>query len=123
MQASRGFTVLELLVVLAAMALLLSLVAPNYLGKLKTAEEVTLRHNLQATREVIDQFHADQGRFPSSLQELVSSNYLRQLPVDPMTQRNDTWTLVPAGDGQKGIKDIRSGAPGESKQGGAYADW
>jgi len=126
MRSRRGFTLIELLVVLAAMALLLAMAAPRYIQHVDQGREVVLRHNLAALREAIDKFNADRGRLPASLQELVTERYIRSIPIDPVTDRTDTWVLVgPAGQGQAGdrVNDVRSGAPGKAADGSAYATW
>lgn len=117
----RGFTLIELLVVLAAVGLLLGIVAPRYLQHVDQAREVTLKHNLAGVRDSIDKFYADRGRYPANLQELVQANYLRALPIDPLTNRVDTWQPVTASQG--GMRDVRSGALGQAQDGTAYAAW
>ncbi|WP_343643010.1 prepilin-type N-terminal cleavage/methylation domain-containing protein [Roseateles sp.] len=131
---ARGFTVIELLVVLAALALLLSVAAPRYVQHVDRARDTALRHNLQAMRDAIDKFYGDQGRYPKELPELVERRYLRAIPLDPVTQRADSWVAVPpragdangagggAGDGE-GIADVRSGARGIAPDGSSYASW
>ncbi len=119
---AAGFTVIELLVVLAALAVLLSVAAPRYLAHVDQARDTALRHNLRAVREALDQFEADRGRSPAGLQELVDAKYLREWPVDPVTQRTDTWVLQPGLQG-RGVGDVRSGAPGLARDGTAYATW
>ncbi len=119
-----GFTIIELLVVLAAMALLLSIAAPTYLQHLDNARDVTLKQNLRHVREAIDQFHADQGRYPANLAELAAKRYLRAVPVDPVTERSDSWVVVaPAKPAAGALYDLRSGAPGKARDGTAYASW
>lgn len=122
-----GFTVIELLVVLAALALLLSISVPRYIQHLDTARETVLKQNLRSVREAIDKFYADQGKYPDTLAELVSKRYLRNLPEDPVTQRVDSWTLVaPNAAGSKApgaIYDIHSGATGMAQDGTPYAAW
>jgi len=130
----RGFTVLELLVVLAAIGLLLSVAAPRYMAHLDQGREVALRQNLQAMRQAIDQFTADRGVPPKSLQQLVTGRYLSHVPEDPMTGRTDTWRLVyvealssasaaMASASSPGIVDVRSGSVGSSRQGVSHASW
>lgn len=109
-----------MLVVLSVIALLLSLVAPSYLHHVDRAQELALKHNLKAVREGIDQFRADRGRDPAGLDELVSTHYLRELPLDPVTDRADTWVPVLV-DG--GMRDVHSGASGKSSDGSPYASW
>jgi general secretion pathway protein G len=118
----RGFTIIELLVVLAALGVLLSLAAPRYVDHVDRSRETVLRHNLKQVRDAIDRFHADRERYPQSLQELVEARYLRELPLDPITDRADSWVLVGA-EGGTGLRDIRSGAAGKTREGVAYAGW
>lgn len=119
----RGYTLIELLVVLAALGLLLAIAAPRYNEHVDRARETTLRHNLLGIREAIDKFYADHARYPKDLQELVSARYLRQPPLDPVTDRADTWMLVPPTGQQEGLQDVHSGALGLSKEGTPYASW
>ena len=81
-----------------------------------------MRHNLKQMRDAIDRFYADRERYPQDLQELVSARYLREVPIDPITDRRDGWALVAAGAGA-GVRDVRSGAPGKARDGVAYAAW
>jgi general secretion pathway protein G len=119
----RGFTLIELIVVLAILAALASLAWPRYVGQLDNTNDVILRENLRLVRHSLDKFHEDQARFPDSLQELVDRRYIRALPIDPLTGRSDTWQLVPPPVGEKGqVGDIKSGANGVSRWGIAYAD-
>ncbi len=124
--ARRGFTLVELLVVLAALGLLLSLAAPRYFAHVDRGREVVLRHNLMAIRDAIDKFHADRARYPLGLKELVAERYLREMPLDPITDRDDTWQLLAPG-GQVietgATADVRSGAAGNARDGTPYARW
>lgn len=120
----RGFTLVELMVVMAIIALLLALALPRYFNHLESSRETILKQDLAVMRDAIDKFHGDRSRYPESLDELVSERYLRALPVDPITERRDTWqTVAPEGEAAGGVYDIRSGAPGASRDGSAYADW
>ena len=120
----RGFTLIELLVVMAIIATLLSLAVPRYYDSVKRAEEATLKQNLALTRDALDKHFADTGRYPASLDELVSKRYLRSLPVDPVTGASDTWTLVPPGNPELGkVYDIRSGSSALSRDGTAFNTW
>ena len=122
--ARRGFTLIELLIVLGIVALLLSLAVPRYFSSIDSTKETILADNLRNVREVIDQYHADRGRYPDSLDQLVEKNYLRALPVDPITDSTDSWIVVPPEDESKGaVYSIRSGAPGNGRNGTPYADW
>ena len=122
--AARGFTLVELMVVMAIVALLLSLALPRYFNHLDAARETILRQDLAVMRDAIDKYHGDRGRYPESLEELVNARYLRALPVDPLTDRADTWLVVePPGGEVGGVYDVRSGAPGKSREGVPYAEW
>ncbi|MRR58956.1 MAG: prepilin-type N-terminal cleavage/methylation domain-containing protein [Deltaproteobacteria bacterium] len=124
MKTRRGFTLVELLVVLAIIGTLVSLVAPRYTGSVDKAKESVLRENLATLREAIDKHYADTGKYPATLSDLVSKHYIRRMPEDPITDSTTTWVLVPPSDPQKGaIFDIKSGAPGKSQDGTAYQDW
>lgn len=140
-----GFTLIELMVVIAVIAILASLVTPRFIDRVEAAREVQLRQNLIGIRTAIDHFYRDQSRYPNSLAELVEKRYLRAVPQDPVTQRADTWTTVASADAQGsdqafinasamgstsnqsqgggGIFDIHSGARGNSRDGTAYAQW
>lgn len=114
----RGFTLIELLVVLAIVALLLTLAVPRYFQSIATSKETILADNLRITRETIDKFYGDTGRYPESLQELVEKKYLRALPIDPITESATTWIIVPPDDAAKGsVYSINSGAPGNNRDG------
>src|SRR5512139_81416 len=115
---ARGFTLIELLVVMAIVALLLSLALPRYFNHLDGSRETILRQDLAVMRDVIDKYHGDTGRYPDSLEALVSARYLRALPVDPITERADTWQIVAPPDGEDGaMYDVRSGAAGTAHDG------
>jgi general secretion pathway protein G len=119
-----GFTLIELLVVLGIVALLLTLAVPRFFPSVDGARETILADNLRNTRAVIDQFYADTGRYPESLDQLVEKKYLRALPVDPITESSSTWVIVPPEDSSKGaVYSIRSGAPGNGRNGTPYQEW
>lgn len=120
----RGFTLIELLVVLAIIATLLTIAVPRYFGSLEKAQETTLRQSLAIIREAIDHHYGDRGKYPDTLQDLVSRRYLRSVPTDPITEQSDSWIPVPPEDTAKGaMRDVRSGAPGNGRDGTPYADW
>ncbi len=121
----RGFTLIELIVVMAIVALLVSIAAPRYFRSIERARENTLRTSLNVMRDAIDQFESDKGRYPESLDELVEAHYLRAVPVDPMTDSAVTWVVVtPTDPAAKGkVQDIRSGMAGRGSDGRPLADW
>ena len=113
MKKIRGFTLVELMVVLTVIALLLSVVVPDYMGRMRRAEEAVLQENLLLMRDALDKHYADAGKYPASLEELVAKRYLRSIPKDPFTQSATTWTPVPPTDPKRGgIFDIHSSAKG-----------
>jgi general secretion pathway protein G len=123
-QRGAGFTVIELIVVLAAIALLLSVAAPRYMAHLDTARETALREDLHQMRDAIDKFYGDQTHYPADLQELTTKHYLRAIPEDPITQRTDTWQVTAPADKSLGaVFDVHSGAPGQARDGSTYASW
>src|SRR5258706_12914630 len=94
MRDRAGFTLIELLVALAIIALLLSLAVPRYFGSLSRAEEAVLKENLTSMRDALDKHYADTGKYPASLEDLVTKKYLRNVPTDPVTQSQSTWIVV-----------------------------
>lgn len=120
----HGFTLVELLVVMAIIALLLSIATPRYFGSLDKSKETVLRQNLALTRESLDKYYGDTGKYPDTLETLVTKRYLRRLPIDPITESTATWILVlPAEQDKGGVFDIKSGAPGNSLDGSPYSEW
>jgi len=124
LRGARGFTLLELLVVLAIMALLVTLVSPQYFTGMTKAEEETLKENLRTVRDALDKFYSDTGRYPESLNELVERRYLRTLPFDPMTESDETWVLVQTRQEKSiGIRDLHSGSTATARDGTTYDTW
>ena len=120
----RGFTLIELLVVLAIIATLLTIALPRYFASVEKSKEAVLRENLYVTRDAIAKYYADRGKYPESLEALTTDKYLRNLPIDPMTESNATWVIVPPDDLKKGsVYDIKSGAPGTASDGKPYSEW
>ncbi|MFN7882224.1 MAG: type II secretion system protein [bacterium] len=114
----RAFTLIELLVVLAIVAVLLTLSVPRYFNSINASKEAILAENLRVTRETLDKYYSDKGRYPNSLEQLVEEKYLRNMPIDPMTERTDTWVITPPQNGVDGqVYDIRSGATGATQSG------
>jgi general secretion pathway protein G len=119
-----GFTLVELLVVMALIALLLSIAIPRYMNSVEKSREAVLRANLHLTRQMLDKYYEDHGRYPDSLAGLVDRRYLRSVPQDPVTGSSETWVIVvPEAPEQGGVQDIRSGAAGSALDGSAYGEW
>ena len=125
----RGFTLLELMVVLVLIAVLVGIAIPMYRTLILRSRESTLKVNLHSLREVIDQYTADKKKAPQTLRDLVDSGYFRELPLDPMTGHRDTWsadfdTSVSVSDQtETGITNVHSGSSGMSTEGTSYSTW
>ena len=119
-----GFTLVELLVVLAIIGLLLSIAAPRYSGSTDRAKEAVLRENLATLRDAIDKYYADTGNYPGTLDDLVNKRYLRRIPLDPVADSTTSWVVVapPAG-GKGAVYDVKSGATGKSRDGASFQDF
>jgi general secretion pathway protein G len=123
-QTKKGFTLIELLVVMAIIASLLTIAAPRYFRSVEKSREAVLHENLELTRQVLDKYYSDTGKYPESLDELVTRKYLRTLPYDPITDSNSSWlTIAPEPPQQGGVYDIKSGAVGTALDGSEYKDW
>lgn len=132
-----GFTLLELIVVVAIVGILATMAMPALKNVPRRAAEAVLKSDLRTFRDIIDQFHADKGHYPPTLEALVEEGYLRSMPMDPITKRTDTWVeiyeeldpdFIPAEtdlpeDGQPGIVDVRSGSTILSVSGTPYYEW
>jgi general secretion pathway protein G len=125
-RTGTGFTLVELLVVMAIIAVLLTIAVPRYFGSVDRSKEAVLKQSLSVMRDAIDKFYADNGRYPERLEDLVEKRYIRQLPVDPITESAASWIVVPApADGAvKGnVYDVKSGAQGAGIDGTNFGDW
>ncbi|HXD43405.1 MAG TPA: type II secretion system protein [Ramlibacter sp.] len=123
-RSRKGFTLIELLVVLAIVASLLTIAVPSYFASLENSKETALRQSLSVMRDAIDHYHADLGKYPDSLQDLVAKRYLRSVPSDPITGQADNWVIEgPTDSGKGAVRDVKSGAPGNGRDGTAYANW
>lgn len=119
-----GFTLIELVVVLAIVALLLTLATPRYFHSMDKSKETILRANLAATRDAIDKYYGDNGKYPDTLETLVTKKYLRSVPLDPITDSTTTWIIVPPDQPEKGgVYDLHSGAEGNGFDGTPYKGW
>ena len=119
----RGFTLLELMVVMTLIVVLATMGMTQYKSSQIYAREAVLKEDLFRLRDAIDQYYADKGKYPSSLDELVSSGYLRRMPEDPFTKSSSSWQSVPAEPdpnnptAELGIFDIKSGSDGTGLDG------
>ena len=127
---SRGFTLLELMIVMTLILILATMAVPAYMQSVQRAKEAVLRDDLYTMRSLIDQFTLDKNRPPQSLDELVEEHYLRGgIPVDPMTRTNETWQTVTedvaisAQQSMPGIVDVHSGSENTSLDGTPYSSW
>lgn len=120
---------IELLIVMAVIAILVSMAVPFYQKSIVRSKESVLKNNLFTLRTVIDEFTMDKGKAPQSLQDLVSEGYLRNVPVDPMTGTDQSWktimedAMTSVSQSEPGIFDVRSGSDKTSLEGTAYAEW
>ncbi|HSN67711.1 MAG TPA: prepilin-type N-terminal cleavage/methylation domain-containing protein [Thermoanaerobaculia bacterium] len=134
---NRGFTLIELVVVVSIIGILAAIALVNVRGAQRKTAETVLKADLHNMRKAIDDFYADRQRFPTSLQELVETGYMRKLPPDPITKSSETWMAVPdqptpedmsstwdseTEPTQPGIIDVKSGAKGQTLDGVPYGD-
>jgi general secretion pathway protein G len=119
----RGFTFIELMVVMAIIATIIAIAMPRYFQGLERTKETALKQNLKEMREAIDYYHADKGEYPVHLQILVSERYLRFIPDDPMTEKSDTWLIVSSPDRSGRVYDVASGSSALASNGTAYNTW
>ena len=125
--AQAGFTLLELMIVISVIIILAAITLPQYQKTIMHTRESVLRDDLFKLRSLIDQFGADKGRLPQSLEELASEGYIREIPVDPFTGEKD-WAVTTGEDpnsmdGQQGITDVHSSSAEVSSEGTPYSQW
>jgi general secretion pathway protein G len=124
-----GWTLIELMVVIALIMILATMALVQYRNSVTYAKEATLKSQLFIMRDAIDQYYADKGKYPDSLQTLVSESYIRAMPRDPFTTSSDTWQTVAAepesgaSTAAAGIFDVKSGSEGTGLDGSRHADW
>ena len=122
MKQDRGFTLLELMLVITIVALLATLAEPIWVNATIKAREAALKQTLFTMRDVIDQYRADHGKYPPTLEELEKEKYIRKLPEDPFTRSTTTWQEI-ADETEGGIFDVHSGSPLVGLSGTAYNEW
>jgi general secretion pathway protein G len=123
-RTAGGFTLIELLVVMAIIGVLLTIAAPRYFRSVDKSKEAVLRQNLSLTRQAIDKYFGDNGKYPDSLDDLVQKKYLRSLPYDPITESTATWVIIAPENADLGaVYDIKSGATGVGLNGTEYQTW
>ena len=119
-----GFTLIELIIVMAIIATLLTIAVPRYYASLDRSKEAVLKENLYQMRDSIGKYYADKGKYPATLDALASDKYLRKVPVDPITESTESWVAVPPQDPEKGgVFDVKSGAQGKALDGTEYSAW
>jgi general secretion pathway protein G len=124
-----GFTLIELLVVITLIMILAGISVAVYQNSIQSSKEAVLKTNLTQVRDAIDQYYADKGKYPASLETLVSERYLREIPMDPIARATDRWIIEMAPPdastqtGSPGVYNIRSGADGTALDGTRYRDW
>jgi general secretion pathway protein G len=125
----RGFTMIELMVVMFLISILAAMGLAQYRNSVMYSRESVLKEDLFRMRDAIDQYYADKGQYPGTLEALVSDGYLRKVPEDPFTKSNSSWQTVPAEPdpnnptAEAGVYDVKSGAEGTALDGTKYADW
>jgi general secretion pathway protein G len=128
-RCTRGFTLIELLIVIALISILATMGLVQYKNSVQSSREAVLHTDLFRMRDAIDQYYADKGKYPASLDALVSDGYMRKIPEDPMTKSSDTWQTEPAEpdpanpSAEPGIYNVKSGATGTGLDGAAFADY
>jgi general secretion pathway protein G len=121
---NKGFTLIEMMTVIAIMGILASIATPSFMRSILRSKEASLENTLFVVRDVIDQYYADHGNYPESLEALKEKKYVREIPMDPITGSRETWILIPPeGEGFTGIYDIHSGSKKISLYGTPYNEW
>src|SRR5450755_1754292 len=125
----RGFTLIELMVVISIIVILMSVAIPRYQASILRARETVLRDDLYTLRSVIDEYTLDKQKAPQNLQDVVDAGYLKQLPKDPLTSSRESWvpvtddSIMSPDQSQPGIVDVHSGSDQNSSEGTAYSTW
>ena len=125
----RGFTLIELMIVMVIIGLLAAIAVPMYVQSVRHAREAVLKEDLRTLRSAIDSFTVDKQKAPQTLDDLVQAGYIKSMPKDPFTNRTDTWvpaqddTLMSLDQTESGINDVHSGAHGAAADGTSYSSW
>ena len=120
----KGYTLIEMMIVISIISILATMAMPSFQRSLIRAKETNLRRTLFIMRDTIDQYYADNGRYPDSLQDLETGKYIRQIPMDPFTGSSDTWiTIPPEGFAEGTVYDVHSGSNKVSLEGTPYNEW
>jgi len=129
LRKADGFTLIELIIVMAIIAILASIAIPNFVSSIRNAKEAVLKEDLHVMRNAIDSYTMDKNKAPQSLDDLVQAGYLKSIPTDPMTHSNDTWvtttddTLESIDQSEPGIDDVHSGSQEIGSDGQMYSTW
>ena len=124
MKNNKGYTLLEMMTVIAIIGILATIATPSFMRSVTRSKEATLRNSLFVIRDVIDQYYTDHGAYPEALLDLAEKKYIRTVPLDPFTGSDETWILIPPeGDEVSGIYDIHSGSDRISLSGMPYNEW
>ena len=124
LKTRKGYTLIEMMIVISIISILATMAMPSFQRSLIRAKETNLRRTLFIMRDTIDQYYADHGRYPDSLQDLETDKYIRQIPMDPFTGSSDTWiTIPPEGFAEGNIYDVHSGSDKVSLEGTPYNEW
>ncbi len=119
----KGFTLIEMSVVVAIIGILYMTVVPMYGKTIQKTRETALKKNLYSMRQVLDAYYKDHEKWPDSLATLVENGYIREIPVDPITEKVDTWVKIPSQPGEMDVFDVKSGASGMSLEGKKYSEF
>lgn len=125
----RGFTLIELMIVMAIIGILAAIAVPAFTAQVQHAREAVLKTDLQTMRQAIDSYTVDKEKAPQGLEDLVQAGYLKSIPIDPMTHRSDTWitdqsdTLTDVNETEGGIDNVHSGSQGLASDGTTYNTW
>jgi general secretion pathway protein G len=120
-RAHAGFTLVELMVVMVLIAILLTIAVPRYFGTVDNGKNSVQRQNISAIRDAIDKYYGDQGKYPTTLDDLVDKHYLREIPVDPLTDHRDWVAVAPTDTSLTGVYDVQSAKPAPDPSGKDHA--